>query len=119
MPLNVIVQIVLLVAGTFVPMTVHLMSPHVRNSYSLIEVSNPFWTLVEVLDGPMPADQITALLICLPAIALVVFLFNLPGVVAEVRHVRIARPKRVEDEDAELAAQFAPPPEPVRNSPWD
>lgn len=119
MLLNVLLQVLLLVAGTGIPMTFHLMSPVLRNDYSVIEISNPFWTLAEVVDGPMSPDQVMVLLICLPAAALVVFLLNLPGVVAEVRHVRIARPKRVEEEDAELAAQLAPPPEPVRTSPWD
>ena len=43
---------------------------------------------------------------------------NLPGVVREVRYVRIARPSRVAEEDAELAARSHPA-EPVRTSPWD
>jgi hypothetical protein len=119
MLLNVLLQVLLLVIGTGVPLTFHLMSPVYRNDYSLIEISNPFWTLAEVVDGPLPPDQIMALLIFLPAVAAIVFLLNLPGVVAEVRHVRIARPKRVEEEDAEIAAQLAPSPEPVRTSPWD
>jgi hypothetical protein len=110
---------VLLIAGTAIPLTFHWMSPMLRDGYSLIEISNPFWTLAQVIDGPMAGDQLIFLLTCLPAIALLVFLVNLPGVVAEVRHVRIALPQRVEQEDAELAAQTAPPPEPVRNSPWD
>jgi hypothetical protein len=119
MLLNILLQVLLLVAGTGVPLTLHLMSPVLRSNYSLIEISNPFWTLAQVVDGPMAADQIIVLLICLPAAALAVFLLNLLGVVTEVRHVRIAKPTRVEEEDTKLAAQLAPPPEPARTSPWD
>jgi hypothetical protein len=52
-----------------------------------------------------------------PAVAIVVLLANLPGVAAAVRHVRIAKPTRVAQEDAFIESQRAPPPVPT--SPFD
>ncbi|HUT88639.1 MAG TPA: hypothetical protein VMY37_04035 [Thermoguttaceae bacterium] len=118
--LGVLIQILLVVAGCAVPAVVQTtMSPSYYSSgYSLLHISNPFWTLIHVgSDSTLPMDT-SLLLVVLPFAALVVFLLNLPGVVREVRHVRIAKPERVAAEDAELAAVKAPP-EPVRTSPWD
>jgi len=50
-------------------------------------------------------------------VAVVVLLANLPSVVAAVRHVRIAKPRRVAEEDAFVESQRAPPPVPT--SPFD
>jgi hypothetical protein len=50
-------------------------------------------------------------------VAAIVFLSNLPSVVAAVRHVRIAKPRRVTEEDAFVESQRAPPPIPT--SPFD
>jgi hypothetical protein len=47
-----------------------------------------------------------------------VFLLNLPGIVREVRFVRLPKPKRVAEEDAEQAALLHPP-QPIQISPWD
>jgi hypothetical protein len=49
--------------------------------------------------------------------ALGIFLANLPSIAAEVRHVRIAKPLRVAQEDALAAAQAAPPR--AKTNPWD
>lgn len=119
MLLSVLVQILLLLAGCGIPMTIHLMTPGLRDDYALIEISNPIWTLVELGDqGSLTFEMVTVLFLLPPAAALV-FLFNLPGVVAAVRHVRIAKPRRVAEEDALLEALHAPPPQPVPSSPWD
>jgi hypothetical protein len=58
------------------------------------------------------------LLIALPLTAALVVMCNLPAIIGEIRHVRIARPDRVEQEDAEARAAASPPRE-VQISPWD
>lgn len=117
MLLGVLLQILLLLAGCAVPLTIHLMTPDLRNDYSLLEITNPLWTLAEVGQGGL-GSELTVLLIAVPIAAFVVLLLNLPGVVREVRYVRIAKPVRVSEEDAALEAAIHPP-QPVKLSPWD
>lgn len=63
----------------------------------------------------MDAFVVIALLLVTAGI---VFLANLPGIAHEVRNVRLAKPQRVAEEDAQLVAQSAPP-KPAQISPWD
>ncbi len=114
-PLVALVQIVLVLLGVLVPGAVHLWN---RAGYSLMQITNPFWTLMEFGESRgLPSDAPVVLLL-LPVFALIVFLLNLPAVAREVRHVRIARPQRVAEEDAEIEA-LKHPKEPERTSPWD
>jgi hypothetical protein len=113
-----IVHVLLVMVGCGVPMVIQLSLFEMRTAnYSLLQVSNLFWTLGTIGGGPMPME-LPALTVILPLAAALVFLANLPSVVAEVRNVRIAKPARVADEDAELAAVSAPE-EPMRTNPWN
>jgi hypothetical protein len=116
--LGALIQTLLVLLGTGVPMIVHLMSPQLRGSdYSLLHITNPFWSSLYVSErSPLPPEG-HILLVVVPVVALVVFLLNLPGVGREVQQVRIAKPPRVAEEDAQLAAQKTPP-QPTRTSPW-
>jgi hypothetical protein len=71
-----------------------------------------------IADRPTPPGQIGVLLIVVPLTAMIVFALNLPGIIREVRHVRVDKPLRVAEEDAELSAAKQPP-QPIRRSPWD
>lgn len=117
--LGVIVQVVLLMIGIVVPLIgQRVLMPLVWNEFTLLQLPDPFWTLAHLIDGPgLPTDAfvVIALLIVTAGI---VFLANLPGIAHEVRNVRIAQPKRVAQEDAQLAAELAPP-KPTQTSPWD
>jgi hypothetical protein len=111
-----VVNILLVGAGTGIPLTIQMMSPTLRRSgYTMLQITNPFWTLVELGDGPAAPAIVAPVTLVLSVAAVVVFALNLPGIVRELRHVRIAKPARVAEEDAALQ----PPPEPVRTSPWD
>lgn len=115
--LAVLLQIMIVMAGSGIPLSVHMMSPTMRNSYSLIEISNPFVSLTEVLQAGDFRFEVMVLLTIVPLAALAVFLLNLPAIVMAVHQVRMAKPKRVAEEDAELEAQRLPPPGP--SSPFD
>jgi hypothetical protein len=80
-----------------------------RMDYSLLEITNPFWSLIEIVDHRSLSPEIMVLLIVLPVTAGCVFLANLPSVVAAVRHVRIAKPVRVAEEDEFFELQRHPP----------
>jgi hypothetical protein len=116
--LSVLLQILLVLAGAGIPLVIHLMSDYRSTGWNLLHITNPIWTLAEVADSGTGLLNSPTLLLILAPLALIVFVANLPSVAAEVRHVRIAAPKRVAEEDAEAAA-LAAPPQPVRSSPWD
>ncbi len=120
--LTALIHALLLLAGFGLPWIIHLSFARLRMSddYSLLHMTDPFWTPVHVIQrwgGIAPAETAT-LLIAIPSAALVMFVLNLPWIVREVRHMRIARPRRVVEEDAELIA-LRRPPQPVQISPWD
>jgi len=115
-----LVQVVLLLLGCLVPLIIHMASPTLREmDYELLQAPDPFWSLVHIVDRSTFPEEGYVLLIIVPPTALIVFWLNLRGVAHEVRQVRMAKPKRVADEDAEKASLKSPPPEPARPSPWD
>lgn len=117
--LSLLIQILLLLLGCGVPLFVQTMSPQWgQTGYSLLQMSNPFWTLGEIADSNTLPVETPVLLTVLPIVALIVFTLNLPTIIRELRRVRIAKPARVAEEDTELAARFAPL-QPTRLSPWD
>lgn len=115
--LAVLLQVLFILAGCGIPLSIHLMMPDLRNSYSLIEISNPIYSLSEMMHVRDFTADVVVLLIVVPLAAMAAFLMNVPGIVFAVRQVRIAKPKRVAEEDAEIAALHAPPPGP--SSPFD
>jgi hypothetical protein len=117
MLLTALVHFLLLLTACGIPTIIHLMSPTLRNAgYSLLQVANPVWTLIYVADSRGAWTSYgTVLVTVVPLAALVVFGLNLPGVAAEVRRVRIAKPGRIVEDDAALA----PPPPKRPLSPWD
>jgi len=118
--MSVLLQIALIAAGCLVPLVIQLTSPILRDwGYSLLHVTDPFWTLVEVIDGRSLPPQTPVLLVILPLAALAVFALNLPGLGRELQSVRIAKPERVAREDAERAARLHPAAGPLPKNPWD
>jgi hypothetical protein len=115
--LAVLLQVLFVLAGCGIPLSIHLMMPDLRNDYSLIEITNPLYSLSEMMRVHDFTADVIVLLAVVPLAAATVFLLNVPGIVFAVRQVRIAKPKRVAQEDAEIAALHAPPPGP--SSPFD
>lgn len=114
--LRILVNLLLLLLGSGIPWVVQVSNPATRNfGYTLLQISNPVWTLWECCTRSVPAEY-AVLAIVLPVSALVVLVLNLPSLARELAQVRVARPGRVQEEDAQLAAQAAGPPQPA--SPW-
>ena len=117
--LSVLIQIVLVLLGCLIPMIIQWSSSSGYTSgYTLMQITNVFWTLGEVASSRAGFVYGPVLLTVLPAAALVVFVLNLPSVIREVRYVRLPKPKRVAEEDAAQAALVSPP-QPRQISPWD
>lgn len=121
--LSLLLQVMLLLLGCGLPAIVQLTSGD--ENYSLMQVPDAIWTMA-YLSGelqPLPAQSYTpetrTLLATLPPMAVLVFLLNLLVAAGEVRRLRVAKPKRVAEEDAQLLAAKRPPPPPVKKSPWD
>jgi hypothetical protein len=103
--MSVLVQIFLLLLGCVVPLVIQLTTPHLRfEQYTLLQISNPLWTMVELIDRRSLA-QMPLLMTFVPLAAAVVLFMNLPGLIRELRNVRILKPQRVVEEDAELAGE--------------
>ena len=116
---RVLVHVLLLLAGGVIPWVVQITNPQTRDlGYTLLQISNPIWTLWECcVEGPLQSTDSAVLIFVLPAAALVVWLVNLPSLVAEFKQVRVAKPARVAEEDAKSAAPVVT--RHVRTSPWD
>ena len=112
-----IVHFLLFVLGVVAPFVIELIRSQGVGDYSFLQITNAFWTLRE-LDRYLVASDRAAIAAAVSALAIMVFLANLPGVARELRQVRIQRPRRVVEEDA-AAAALKSPPKPVHTSPWD
>jgi len=111
-----LVHVVLLLAAIGVPTVIQLTSRDLRFSgYSLVQISNPMWTLSSLLDDGPGAVQAELLALIVPAAALATLALNLRSVGAELMHQRVAPPIRVAEEEAELH----PPPKPAPANPWE
>jgi len=110
----VLIHLLVLLAGSGIPWVIQMMSVELRYSgYTLLQVSNPFYSLYTVVNGGLQSD-VDKLLVGVPCAAICALLLNMPRVARELRQVRIASPERVVEDEAELQA---PPPAP--GSPWD
>jgi ABC-type Na+ efflux pump permease subunit len=115
--LPVLLQAVMLAIGVGLPMILEMYKPSARHlEYSLLQTTNVFWTLVELMErrGSVQAELAAMLVIAAAAIVLVC---NLPAVARELRWAPVVTPTRVIQDEIELEALHAPPRRPT--SPWD
>jgi hypothetical protein len=84
--------------------------------YTLLQISNPLWTLWECCWSGVPIVG-PVLVVALPAAAMVVWLLNLPTLADELKQTWVPKPPRVAEDDEQVAAQAAGPPPHI--SPWD
>ena len=111
-----LVHAIILLTGIGVPTVMQMTSRQLRyGGYSLVHMSNPFWTLLELVNRRGSTVQVEVLILVIPAIALAVLMLNIRSVAAELLHHRIAPPIRVAEEEAALRP--APAPKPA--SPWE
>ncbi|NIP84638.1 MAG: hypothetical protein GTO03_03420, partial [Planctomycetales bacterium] len=112
----VAVHAVLLAVGSLVPLVIQLMSPLLREErYTLLQISNPFWSLAEAGNQNSLTDPLLVLIVVVPAAAILVLGLNGRMILADVGQVRAERPARLVAEDAQREAARRPP----RTSPWD
>lgn len=113
--MSLLVNILLILLGCGIPLSIHLMEPYWRSDYTLLEVSNPFWTLAEMSGANLPFQVQLMVLTLLAAPAGLIVLLNLPTIAREVQQVRAAKPRRVVEDDRAKQPVAAP----ERKNPWD
>ena len=115
---GLLVHVVLVVLGCVIPLLIEtLFAARGVMEWNLGHASNLFWTLSHVVEAiNIQSYDVGVLMAVLPSLAIVAFLANVPGIVREVRQVRVAPPPRIAQEEAMLAP---PPPPPQPLSPWD
>jgi hypothetical protein len=115
----VLLNVLLVVAGCGIPELIRLSFDYHEHGYTLLHITNPFWTLetVERTSGGGLGGLAEAAILLVLSGAAIVLLLNLLYAVPEVRLVRIAKPKRMVEEDELLAP--AKPATAQPSSPWD
>ncbi len=115
---GVVFHLGLLAAGNLMPLLIQsaigMIEGYMPYEYSFLQYPAPFWSMTEAVERPFSPDTMGLKIVLLVAAVLVAAL-NLPSIAREVQQLRVAKPKRVEEDD--LALNPPPPPQPV--SPWD
>jgi hypothetical protein len=111
-----LLHVILFLTAIGVPTIIQLTSRQLRNSgYTLLQMTNPIWTLGELMDDGVASVQGEILILIVPAAALMALMLNMRSVATELLHHRIAPPVRVAEEEAELH----PAPAPKPSNPWE
>jgi ABC-type transport system involved in multi-copper enzyme maturation permease subunit len=111
-----LLHLVLAFAAIMVPLVIQLSSRELRNSdYSLLQITNPLWTLTELSEGGVSAVNGEILIWIIPAAAFAALMLNMRSVATELLYHRIAPPVRVAEDEIELH----PAPAAKPSSPWE
>lgn len=117
---GVLMNLLLLVFGILVPLTIHMSYPRTFGTeYNVIEISNVIWTTYECVDGDIgltPTAQWFPIPYLVVAFALIMMLVNLLLAAREMNIGKMAVPQRVEREIASLVSS---PATAAATSPWD
>jgi hypothetical protein len=111
-----VIQCLLVLIGTAAPYLIAEFNRSYGRSYSLLHVTNPFWSCIELLEDPNSIVSAHAIPWLVVPPAIVIFFINLWLVAPRVREQAVAKPLRMVEEDAALAP---PPAAPPPASPWD
>ncbi|QEG35516.1 ABC transporter permease [Bythopirellula goksoeyrii] len=99
-----LIQLVLLLIACGIPQVIYLMTPSLRmgSDFSFLQVSNPIWTLVTLIDnGPQAVEANTLLMILVPT-AIIVLLLNLRTLAVDIQYLPRSLPARVAQDESEL-----------------
>ena len=112
-----LLHFILLLAACGGPLILSFMFRSLRfgNDYSLLHMTNPIWTMVELWDGGAAAIEGPTVLLVIGTCAIIVLLLNFRSVAIEIQHHRRSVPQRVAEDEAELH----PEPEPLPANPWE
>ena len=112
-----LLHVILVLLGCGVPQILAYLSSTLRftGEYSLLHMSNPFWTMAIVYDRSPGSLEMGTVMTVIGSGAISVLLLNVRLLGTEVQQQRSSLPERVAEEEAELH----PEPEPRPTNPWD
>jgi hypothetical protein len=110
---GLLIHFLVVLAGSGIPTVFQLMSPDERWDYTLLQITNPFWSLNHISDGGLSEGYV--LLLTVPTAAICILLLSMRSVIRELQQVRSALPARVVEDEAQLH----PAPAPQPTNPWD
>lgn len=114
-----LIHVILVLMACGIPQVITLSTNYYGrgDTYSLLQSSNPFWTLIEASEGRgfSFSPEASILVYVLPAVAAIILLLCFRIVAADLRHGRRSLPERVAEDEAELRPQEEVKP----SSPWD
>ncbi len=119
---GVFANFAVMVFGTLIPLSIHLSYPRkFGQEYSLIEISNVFWTVVESMEGdigltPASTNPYSVIPYLVAMFAGIVVILNLLFAAREMNLDFVAVPRRVAEE---LAVGVDVMAQPMAESPWD
>ncbi len=101
--------------GVGLPYMIEAVTTRLRiANYMPLYISSPIWTLDRYVDNAYPFDKVLVTLIVVGSAASILFMINCVLAAKEASTLRIARPKRVREDDQLLTAT----PEQVATNPW-
>lgn len=110
-----LVQVLVTLGASGMPYVVQTLAERVRvTELPLITYPSPAWNVPRVFDGALPVDRELPLLITVTAASFAVFVVNLALAGREARQLRVAAPRRVVEDDREIA----PVVRPAGTNPW-
>ena len=113
---SVLIVMLIVLCGVAAPYFIRYVMDYRGAEYMLLHVSDPIWSSMAAIDQRYAGIYLTPLCWIIFPIAAVVFVMNLILVVPALKEMRIARPLRVEEEDAARLAAAQPELQPT--SPW-
>jgi len=113
-----LLQLVLVTFGTLIPIVVQLSLVGATTfDYTPLQVTNPFWSLGEMLfDFNRVQSDLVVVFWTLAIVAAVFVLLHFVLTIHEVEQTRLVAPQRVQQEDAAILAARTPP---KKKNPWD
>ena len=85
------------------------------NQYTLLHITNPIWTLIELIDNGPATMEAWIVLPVIGSAAVILLLLNIRAVAVEIQYQRSELPARVGEDEAILH----PAPEPGPANPWE
>jgi len=111
-------QVIVATCGVLFPLLLQALvswGDYTTFGYTILQLPNFLWTLVEVVDGSVARGSAELALI-VGSVGGVVFLLNMIVAASEVEHVRQQAPQRVLEDEAQLHPR---PADRKKRNPWD
>ena len=110
------IHLILVAAACAIPFVIEVnVLQQYSRGYTLLHISNPFYTVVEAVDDWSRTDHHAGMAFILIFAAAVVLALNLKNILFEIRRIHTAVPARVMEDEAEVERAL----EPGYQSPWD